>query len=102
MFFLTGVYIYIFLFLLITAFLECAQKGAVSLSSALDNFREAGEEGKEMLSLAQLVPRTEAVSGPPGGGFRVFKRHIFSLFFFLSFLLSKRGARSFPLFKQSI
>ena len=30
---------------MITAFLECAQKGAVSLSSALDNFRETGEEG---------------------------------------------------------
>ena len=52
--------------------------------------------------MAQPVPRTKAVPGPPEGGFRVFKRHIFSLFYFLSILLSERGARSFSLFKQSI
>ena len=54
-----------------------------------DNFREAGEEGGEILNLARLVHRTEAVPGPPERGFRVIKRHF--LIAFLPALFTVRG-----------
>ena len=57
-------------FLMITVVLEYAQKWTVSLSSALDNFREAGEEGGRVLNLARLVPRTKTVPGSSEGGFK--------------------------------
>lgn len=62
---------------MITVFLQCAQKWAVSVSSDLGNlYREEGRD-RETPSLARLIPGT-AAPGPPEGEFGVFKRLIFS------------------------
>ena len=75
---------YTFGFLVITAVLECAQKQAVSLPSALDNFKEAGEEGgRRYQERHGSLPGPKQLLGSPEGGFRVFERLTFSFFPFL-------------------